>query len=117
MKRGQKPAAGEVRVLIVDDSLMMRELIAEYLAKYPRLKVVGAAKDGREGLDLIRRLQPDVVILDLGMPKMSGIELLRTVRDEKLKAMVVVFSALPSEAARHECLKLGARAVFDKAHD
>ena len=65
-----------VRVLIVDDSALMRKLLAELLGASPRVEVIGAARDGPEALAMAERLRPDVVTLDVEMPGMSGLEVL-----------------------------------------
>ena len=80
-----------IRILLVDDFPLLRQGLAAALETDPALKVVGQADDGEEGLRLARELQPDVVILDLHMPGMGGIEFLRELRaDPKLRLTPVV---------------------------
>ncbi len=66
-----------VRVLIVDDSAYVRKVVKQMLSRSPFIEVVGIARDGKEALELIERLNPDVVTLDLIMPEMDGVEFLR----------------------------------------
>jgi two-component system chemotaxis response regulator CheB len=63
-----------VRVLVVDDSAFVRKVMREMLSRSPFLEVVGTARDGEEALDLVEQLRPDVVTLDLNMPRLNGIE-------------------------------------------
>jgi CheY-like chemotaxis protein len=64
-----------MRVLVVDDSAFMRRAISQMLATDPDIQVVGAARNGKEGLELARQLQPDVITLDIEMPVMDGLGL------------------------------------------
>ena len=68
-----------VRVLVVDDSALMRKMIPQILARDPQIEVVGTAMDGAFGLKKIAELHPHVVTLDLDMPRMDGIEMLRAI--------------------------------------
>ena len=77
-----------VTVVVVDDSAFMRKAIATMLEKDPRIKVVATARNGEEGLEKIRTLQPDVVTLDIEMPKMDGLDFLE--RLMRLRPMPVV---------------------------
>jgi len=70
--------AGErKRILVVDDSFIMRNLMTEIVESDPDLEVVGTAEDGKIALQRVRQLKPDVVLLDIRMPEMSGLETLR----------------------------------------
>jgi two-component system chemotaxis response regulator CheB len=62
-----------IRVLVVDDSSFMRRAMTRMLTEDPDLKVVGSASHGREAIDLVRSLAPDVITLDLEMPGISGL--------------------------------------------
>lgn len=110
------PATGAIRTLIVDDSAIMRRLIREILAADPRFTVVAEAADGEAALAEARRLEPDLVLLDIEMPVLDGIGALRRLALEGgAGALVVVSSALPvgSEAAA-EARRLGAAAIVGK---
>ena len=98
-----------VRVLVVDDSALMRKLLADILRASPEIEVVGSARDGAEAVELSRRLQPDVITLDVEMPGMSGLETLPALF-EVHEAPVVMVSALTQEGASVtlEALELGA---------
>ena len=74
--RIDRRCGGRVRVLIVDDSALMRRLLTDLLGSSPEIEVVGAARDGREAVSQAARLKPDVITLDVEMPEVSGLEAL-----------------------------------------
>ena len=80
----------KIRVLVVDDSIMFREILVRNLAKDPAIEVVGTATDAYMARDKIRELQPDVLTLDIEMPRMSGIEFLRQLMPQDPLPVVVV---------------------------
>lgn len=82
--------AGALRVLVVDDSALMRQWIADLLNSDSEIEVVGTARDGWEALEKIEALQPTVVTLDLAMPKLSGLDLLRMLAAQRPVPVVVV---------------------------
>jgi two-component system chemotaxis response regulator CheB len=87
-----------VRVLVVDDSALMRKLISQILARDNDIEVVGTAMDGALGLKKVADLKPDVVTLDLEMPRMDGMEMLRQIT-KKSRVPVIIVSALSTEGA------------------
>jgi two-component system chemotaxis response regulator CheB len=96
-----------LRVLVVDDSTLMRRLIRDILTAEPTLEVIGEAPDGREALRLIHELRPDVVTLDVEMPGMSGIEVLGYVMSE-IPTPVVILTGLRDPDLAMNALSLGA---------
>ncbi len=98
-----------IRVLVVDDSALMRKLIPIILARDPDIEVIGTAMDGSFALKKIEELQPDVVTLDLEMPRMDGIETLRMIM-RSAPLPVIVFSTHSKEGAysTFKALALGA---------
>ena len=89
---------GRVKVLVVDDSALMRKLIPMILERDPDIEVVGTAMDGAFALRKIAELHPDVVTLDLEMPRMDGIETLRMIM-RSAPLPVIVFSTHSKEGA------------------
>jgi two-component system chemotaxis response regulator CheB len=98
-----------VKVLVVDDSVVMRKVITRILEKDPQIHVAGTAVDGRDAMEKIEALQPDVMTLDIEMPVMNGIEVLKQVM-AKRPMPVIMMSALTREGAdiTIEALNLGA---------
>lgn len=107
-----------IRVLVVDDSALMRKLIPQILQRDGSIEVVGTAMDGDFGLKKIQELKPDVVTLDLDMPRMDGMETLRQIM-RKQHLPVIVVSALSTEGATatFKALALGALDFVSKPHD
>jgi two-component system chemotaxis response regulator CheB len=100
-----------VRVLVVDDSAVMRKLIPQLLQGDPAIEVVGTAMDGLLGLKKIGELRPDVVTLDLEMPRMDGIEMLREIM-RRFDVPVIVVSG-HSEKSAYSALKALSLGAFD----
>ncbi|HTW22622.1 MAG TPA: chemotaxis response regulator protein-glutamate methylesterase [Candidatus Baltobacteraceae bacterium] len=108
----------KVRVLVVDDSALMRKLIPQALADDPAIEIVGTAMDGLIGLRKIEELHPHVVTLDLEMPRMDGLEMLRKITG-KHRVPVIVVSAHTEEGASLtlKALSLGAFDFVTKPQD
>jgi len=107
-----------IRVLVVDDSALMRKLIPAILAREPAIEVVGTAMDGAFALKKIEELQPDVVTLDLDMPRMDGMETLRLIM-RRAPLPVILFSTHSKEGgyATLKALALGAVDFLAKPKD
>ncbi len=103
------------KILIVDDSRLVRMTVRSILRRAEGFEVVGEAENGREGVDLAKELNPDVVTLDMEMPVMDGIECLRRLRILS-PAKVVVLSSLthPASPKAVEARLVGADAVIGK---
>ena len=99
-----------IRVMIVDDSAFIRFALKQLLEKAPDIRVVGMAQDGIEALQLASRLQPDIITLDIEMPRMDGIETLKRLQENPV-CPVLMISSLNEEAARATFDALDAGAV------
>ncbi len=106
----------KIRVLVVDDSAFVRKAIARMLNGAPDIEVVGAAADGEEGLELARALHPDVITLDIQMPRLGGLETLSRLMPDS-PAAVLLLSSLTQEGADVTLrgLELGAMDFVDKS--
>lgn len=103
-----------IRVLVVDDSAFARKVVREVLARAPEIDVVDVARDGLEALEKIEALKPDLVTLDLMMPNLDGLGVLRALpKDGGPRVLVVTFSAVDSESGA-EALQLGALDLVKK---
>ncbi|PZW46990.1 PAS domain-containing protein [Humitalea rosea] len=103
------------RVLVVDDSFIMRKLIRQIIESDPDLEIADVAENGRIALQMVRQTKPDLVLLDIEMPEMSGLEALRRL-GLRSACKVVILSSLGGEgtAETAEALRLGAAAVLMK---
>lgn len=108
-----------VRVLLVDDHQMMREGLKALLANKPDIEVVGEAPDGRMALDLVRTLAPDVVVMDVGMPDLNGVEATRRIKNEHERVKVIALSTHTDKRYVHHMLEAGASGYILKiaAHE
>lgn len=104
-----------IRVLVVDDHTIFRRGLISILESYPDIKVVGEASDGEEGIARANDLMPDVVIMDLAMPRMNGIEATRIIKSRLMSVDVIALSFQESEHARASVLQAGAKAYFTKS--
>jgi DNA-binding NarL/FixJ family response regulator len=108
-------ATQPVRVLVADDSAGVRELLVLLLNMESAFTVVGEARDGVTAVALAERLQPDLVILDVNMPRLDGIEALPRVRDASPGSRVVIFSGPNDDhELEREANAAGATAVISK---
>ena len=98
------------KILIIDDSALMRTVLSDIINSDSRFQVVDKAKDGIEGLDLLKKNTYDAVVLDINMPRMDGITMLKEVQKQKIKAKIMMASTDTKEGAKitMDCLDLGA---------
>ena len=83
-----------MRIVVVEDEAPIREGMAKLLSKInPEYELVGKAADGEAGYQLIRELNPDLVIMDIRMPKMDGIAMMKKLREENIKCKAIILSA------------------------
>src|SRR5947209_4678637 len=88
-----------IRVLIVDDSALVRQIITKELAGDPSVEVVGTASNGRMALAKIPQVNPDVITLDVEMPEMDGLATLRAIREIYPRLPVIMFSSVTERSA------------------
>lgn len=104
-----------IRVLVVDDHPMMREGICATLERQDDIEVIGEAGDGHEALAMFREKRPDVVLMDVQMPGLGGIEALEAIRAEDGKAVVLILTTYPGDAQAHRALAAGAAGYLLKS--
>jgi len=109
------PSASPYSVVIIDDHMAIIEMMAPFIDSIPRFKVVGSALEGAPALTLCRKLQPDVIVLDLILPNTSGLVLLADLRAACPESRVLVFSGNLSPAAIRGAFAAGAAGFVEKA--
>ena len=104
-----------LRILIVDDHAVVRRGVRALLESQPGWEVVGEATTGREGVDLATRLQPDIVVLDLSLPELNGLDAARQIRKESSHSEILVLTMHRSEELARDVLQAGARGYVLKS--
>ncbi len=106
----------DISVLVCDDSALMRNLIGRIVDETTGLKVCGKAENGQDLLDKIPQCNPDVILLDIEMPVMNGVEFLKKRKELKIKVPVIILSSVATEGAKVtiQCLELGASDFITK---
>ena len=105
----------QIRVLCVDDHPLIREAIARKIELQPDMQVVAVAGTGEEAVELFRQHQPDMTLMDLRLPGMSGLETIRAIRRLNSKALVVVLTMYEGDEDIHRALKAGAATYLLKS--
>jgi DNA-binding NarL/FixJ family response regulator len=103
-----------VRILAVDDHPLLREGIAALIRNEPDMELVAEAANGREAIEQFRKVQPDVTLMDVQMPDMSGIDALIAIREEAPKAKIIVLTTYGGDALAMRAMKAGAQAYVLK---
>ena len=107
--------SGVIRILTVDDHQLLREGIAAVLETQEDMTLIGEAGNGCEAIESFRRLRPDVTLMDLRMPDMSGIEAINAIRAEFPKARIIVLTTYAGDAQAAAALKAGASGYLLKS--
>ena len=102
-----------VKVVVIDDEVDVRELLALALGR-GGFHVAGTAGSGNDALEVVRRFQPDIILLDLHMPDIGGLELFPLLREETPDSKIVVFSAISAAHMVDACLDVGAHGFIVK---
>lgn len=115
MNKSASSANGrEIRVLICDDVDAMRMLLRAVVEQRPGLRVTGEASDGNQAVAEAKRLQPDVILLDLSMPGRTGFDALPEIRQVAPEAKVIVLSGFAASTTEAAVLELGAALFIEK---
>jgi len=97
-----------MKILLADDHEIMREGICALLRKHPEMEVIGQAADGRSAVDMVKQLQPDVVVMDIGMPNLNGIEATQQMVAENPHIKVMALSTHSDGSVVAKMIKAGA---------
>lgn len=106
-----------VRVVVADDQTVVREGLVLLLGLLPGIEVAGAAADGQQAIDLVAATCPDVILMDLRMPRMDGVEATRRIRAEHPGTQVVVLTTYSDDESVFTALRAGARGYLTKDAD
>jgi DNA-binding NarL/FixJ family response regulator len=118
MSNGASPSGSDtVGVLICDDNEALRALLQAVIGVRPSLRVVGEAGDGNEAILEATRLQPDIIMLDLAMPRRTGLDALPELRRVAPSAKIIVFSGFSTASVAEEVVALGAARYLPKGAD
>jgi DNA-binding NarL/FixJ family response regulator len=107
-------ATTTIRVFSVDDHPLLREGISALVNSQPDMTLAGEAANGAEAIKLFKQLQPDVTLLDLRLPDMSGIDILIAIRSEFPKARIIMLTTFEGDVEIHRALQAGARGYLLK---
>jgi DNA-binding NarL/FixJ family response regulator len=104
----------ETTILIVDDHPLLRRGVRNVIAENPRFRVVAEASDGDEAMDLVDGLKPDIAIVDIDMPRLNGLELLRRLRQPSSAVQAIILTMYKEEDVFNAAMDLGAKAYVIK---
>jgi DNA-binding NarL/FixJ family response regulator len=102
-------------VYVVDDSDFVRERLIEMLSELEGVEIAGGTGDPREAVAAIRQMVPDAVILDIRLPRKSGIEVLRDIKKDKPSPVVIILTNYPYPQYQKECTEAGADYFLNKS--
>jgi two-component system, NarL family, response regulator DegU len=114
LAKAKKMAAKKITVIIADDQTLFREGIKDLLENEKNIEVIAEAADGREALRLVKKLRPNVILLDIKLPHMDGIEATRQIHKECPTTNVLILSGYEDEAHVMEAIQAGANGYLSK---
>lgn len=106
--------SSQVTVMIVDDHPLLRHGLRDFIERNSRFKIVGEASDGQEALQQLSDLKPQIVILDIDMPRLNGLDTIRAIRDLPFPIQVVILTMYKEEDMFNAAMDLGAKAYVLK---
>jgi DNA-binding NarL/FixJ family response regulator len=109
-----EPAPKKTTVLVADDHEVVREGTRALIQREPDFEVCGVARDGREAVEMARKLQPDILVLDVTMPELDGVEVVRQVRRHSKQTRILIFSGVQSEEVITELFQAGVKSYIRK---
>ncbi len=105
---------GKLRILIVDDHVLFRDGVARALATRPDFQVVGEANDGLEAVALARESKPDLILMDIAMPRCNGLEATRQIKRERPDVPIIILTVSDHDQDLYEAIKSGAQGYLTK---
>ena len=110
------PHAAPLRILVVDDHVAVRRAVCSLLRSQPDFEVTCEAADGLEAIQKAQELRPDVIVLDISMPELNGLQAARQIRQVAPESEIVFLSQHGASDIIHEALAIGARGYVCKSH-
>ncbi len=104
-----------MRLFIADDSEILRVRLIDMLSEIEGIEIIGQAQESLGAIESIQKLNPHVVILDIRMPRINGIEVLEAIKKDDESPTVIIFTDYPYPQYRKRCMDLGADFFFDKS--
>jgi len=105
-----------ISLFLIEDEELVCELLAEFLSAEEDINYLGEARDGATAIRMCRELKPEMIILDLRLPEISGLDVLKILHQELPNTKVIIFTGSLSEETLHTTLKNGAIAYVEKAY-
>lgn len=109
-----KPAERKVRIVIADDHPVIRRTVRAILDAHPRLEVIAEAVDGRKAVEEAEKLRPDVVVLNVSMPELNGLDAAREIKLKVPESAIVILSSHADSRLIEDAKRIGARAYVAK---
>ncbi|MBT3384899.1 MAG: response regulator [Prolixibacteraceae bacterium] len=106
-----------MKVLLADDSQLILDRLQELLHVYKDAEIIGSLKNGSDALEAIRALEPDLVIIDINMPGLNGLQVLDIIKKEDHKTKFIVLTFYATDYYRKKAIKLGTDYFFSKSDD
>lgn len=104
----------EVSILLVDDHPLLRHGLRDFIGRNSRFKIIGEASDGEEALQQLARLKPQIIILDIDMPRLNGLETIKAIRELPFPVKVIILTMYNEEDMFNAAMDLGAKAYVLK---
>ena len=105
----------KIRIMLVDDHEVVRNEVANLLLREPDFQIVGEASDGESAVSLVREIRPNVILMDINMPRMNGIKVTRIIHNESADIRIIGFSVSDEELQRKAITDAGAVGYFAKS--
>jgi DNA-binding NarL/FixJ family response regulator len=104
-----------MKIVIVDDSPIIRARLITMLDDIDSLEIVGQANSGQDAIDVVSRLNPDAIILDIRMPGLTGVDVLERLKRTNPRMLIIMMTNYPYQQYRERCMAAGADYFFDKS--
>ena len=104
-----------MKIFIADDSLLIVERLKAMISDLPEIEIIGEARNGIEAINAVGKLNPDVVVLDIKIPGVDGIDVLKDIKNKNQNIVVIMLTNYPYPQYRKKCLELGADYFFKKS--